>query len=203
MTTPPKNPNRRTGRVSTRHRLPRVSAAVRLQLAICATLGALLLAGCGGGDESTTQDLTIESRPDVKRTEQPAPAAKGKNDQPRPAPGSVCQTQLGSFVGSMDGLRRRLAVGVTYDQYVAEVRGIRSTYGEIPIDRLQIDCLAAVAAPGEKAFNRYIEAANDWGECVSELGCGSTEIEPVLQRRWRIASHFLSEAQDGLGTTAS
>lgn len=117
--------------------------------------------------------------------------------------GDVCQSQLGSFVGSMDGLRRRLAVGVTYDQYVAEVRGIRSTYGEIPTRKLRIDCLAAVATPGEKAFNRYIEAANDWGECVSELGCGSAEIEPALQRRWRIASHFLSEAQDGLKATAS
>lgn len=98
----------------------------------------------------------------------------------------------------MDGLRRRLAVGVTYDQYVDEVRGIRSTYGKIPIRRVQIDCLGAVATPGEEAFNRYIEAANDWGECVSEAGCGSEEIEPVLQRRWRIASHFLTEAKDGL-----
>ena len=102
----------------------------------------------------------------------------------------------------MDGLRRRLAVGVTYDQYVAEVRGIRSTYGEIPIENLEIDCLTLVATPVEKAFNRYIEAANDWGDCVSELGCATTTIEPVLQRRWRIASHFLSEAQDGLGAIA-
>ncbi|HXQ89411.1 MAG TPA: hypothetical protein VN733_07190, partial [Solirubrobacterales bacterium] len=112
--------------------------------------------------------------------------------------GGLCQSQLGSFVGSMDGLRRRLAVGVTYDQYVAEVRGIRSTYGEIPTRKLQIDCLTLVATPSEKAFNRYIEGANEWGECVSELGCGTEAIEPVLQRRWRIASHFLSEAQDGL-----
>jgi hypothetical protein len=102
----------------------------------------------------------------------------------------------------MDGLRRRLAVGVTYDQYVAEVRGIRSTYGEIPIEELRIDCLALIAAPSEKAFNRYIEGANDWGECVSELGCETTAIEPVLQRRWRVASHFLSEAEDGLRATA-
>jgi len=102
----------------------------------------------------------------------------------------------------MDGLRRRLAVGVTYDQYVAEVRGIRSTYGKIPTDRVQIDCLMAVATPGEKAFNRYIEAANDWGECVAELGCGSAEVEPVLQRRWRIASHFLTEAREGLDSAS-
>jgi hypothetical protein len=175
-----------------------VFAVARLKLVACAAFGALLLAGCGGGDENTTQELTIKSRPDVMRTERAAPAAKGKDDQRRPTPGSVCQSQLGSFVGSMDGLRRRLAVGVTYDQYVAEVRGIRSTYGEIPIEELQIDCLTLVATPSEKAFNRYIEGANDWGECVSQLGCGTETVEPVLQRRWRIASHFLTEARDGL-----
>jgi len=124
----------------------------------------------------------------------------GGAEQHVPA-GDLCQSQLGSFVGSMDGLRRRLAVGVTYDQYVAEVRGIRSTYGKIPVGELQVDCLSLVATPGEKAFNRYIEGANDWGECVSELGCGTTKIEPVLQRRWRTASHFVSEAEDGLHAT--
>ena len=61
-----------------------------------------------------------------------------------------------------------------------------------------LGCLGAVGTPAEKTLNRYIEAANDWGGCVSELGCGSAEIEPVLQRRWRVASHFLSEAEDGL-----
>lgn len=175
-------------------------AAARLQLFACAIFGVLLLAGCGDGDESTTQELTITSRPDGAAKKKPAARQTGPaNEGQRRAPaGDLCQSQLGSFVGSMDGLRRRLAVGVTYDQYVAEVRGIRSTYGEIPIEKLQIDCLTLVATPSEKAFNRYIEGANDWGECVSELGCGTEAIEPVLQRRWRVASHFLSEAQDGL-----
>jgi hypothetical protein len=181
-----------------------VSVSFRLQLFICAIVGALLLAGCGGGDEGTTQELTIKSRSDVKPAGKPAqPATKGKDGQRRAPAGNLCQSQLGSFVGSMDGLRRRLAVGVTYDQYVAEVRGIRSTYGEIPIEKLQIDCLTLVATPSEKAFNRYIEGANDWGECVSELGCGTETIEPVLQRRWRIASRLLGEAQDGLDAIAS
>lgn len=175
-------------------------AAARLRLLGCALLAALLVGGCGGGDSETTA-VTVASDETARTTEKPTASREEAKGKPRPVPaGDLCQSQLGGFVGSMDGLRRRLAVGVTYDQYVAEVRGIRSTYGEIPTDRLQIDCLAAVATPGEKAFNRYIEAANDWGECVSELGCGSEEIEPVLQRRWRIASHFLSEAQDGLTT---
>lgn len=98
----------------------------------------------------------------------------------------------------MDSLRRRLAVGVTYEQYVDEIHAVRSTYRDVPVDELEIDCVSAVGVPAEKAFNRYIEAANEWGECVSEAGCGSAQIEPVLQQRWRAASHFLSEAEKGL-----
>jgi len=179
----------------------------------CALLAALLLAGCGGGDSDTTDAPTLTSAEDgrfqnsgsqrnQKSGNDGGEAAKSGDGRRHVSAGGLCQTQVGSFVGSMDGLRRRLAVGVTYDQYVAEVRGIRSTYGKIPIRRLRVDCLSLVATPAEKAFNRYIEGANEWGECVSELGCGTGEIEPVLQRRWRIASHFLAEAQDGLKATA-
>ncbi|HET7416995.1 MAG TPA: hypothetical protein VFJ61_05175 [Solirubrobacterales bacterium] len=173
-------------------------AAVRLPLVGCALLAVLLLAGCGGGSGSTAETgATVASGTTVAR-EQPSP--KGK---PAHAPAAgTCQSRLGSFVASMDSLRRRLAVGVTYDQYVAEVRGIRSTYRKVPIERIEIDCIDAVGAPGEKAFNHYIEAANQWGECVSEAGCSSETVEPVLQRRWRIASHFLSEADDGLSASA-
>ena len=174
-------------------------AAARLRLFSCALLAALLVGGCGGGSSGETVETTVGGDETARTTEKPSASPQAKKVRPAAA-GGLCQSQLGGFVGSMDGLRRRLAVGVTYDQYVAEVRGIRSTYGEIPTRKLQIDCLTLVAAPGEKAFNRYIEGANDWGECVSRLGCGTETIEPVLQRRWRIASHFLSEAQDGLGT---
>lgn len=194
-------------------------AAARLQLVGSALLAALLLAGCGSGtsdlasssDSTTTPTATASEDGRFQNHPGHSPGKSGndarsseKSGGPEshvPA-GDLCQSQLGSFVGSMDGLRRRLAVGVTYDQYVAEVRGIRSTYGKIPVDALQVDCLSLVATPAEKAFNRYIEGANEWGECVSELGCGTTEIEPVLQRRWRIASHFVSEAEGGLQAIA-
>jgi hypothetical protein len=189
--------------------------AARPQLVGIALLTALLLSGCGGGagDRTSTGAPSVTSadadrfqdsgshRNQKSGNDTEAAVDTGGASRHVPA-GDLCQSQLGGFVGSMDGLRRRLAVGVTYDQYVAEVRGIRSTYGEIPIDRLQVDCLARVATPGEKAFNRYIEGANDWGDCVSEVGCGTTEIEPVLQRRWRVASHFLTEAKDGLQAIA-
>ncbi|HET8955135.1 MAG TPA: hypothetical protein VFN18_05705 [Solirubrobacterales bacterium] len=185
-------------------------AALRPLIVGCAILAATMISGCSGDSEVTVPGTVASAQGDRFHDSGPQGDPKDGNDAVKSAKsggsgrhvpaGDLCQSQLGSFVGSMDGLRRRLAVGVTYDQYVAEVRGIRSTYGEIPTEELRIDCLTTVATPGEKAFNRYIEAGNDWGECVSELGCGSAEIEPVLQRRWRIASHFLSEAQDGLKT---
>jgi hypothetical protein len=173
-----------------------VPAAVRLHLAGCA-LFALLLAGCGGGSDPTAGDTgTRRSATTVVEK------SRSQTKKAKAAPGGTCQSQLGSFVASMDSLRRRLAVGVTYDQYVAEVEGIHSTYRKIPIDQVEIGCLSAVGEPAEKAFNRYIEAANEWGDCVSETGCSSTTVEPVLQRRWRIASHFLTEADEGLNASA-
>lgn len=171
--------------------------AARFQTAGCVALVALLLAGCGGGGSDSTETTAATVTSDAVTTvpEQPVP----KHEKPAAGP---CQGQLGSFVASMDSLRRRLAVGVTYDQYVAEVRGIRSTYKKIPTRQVEIDCLGAVGTPAETAFNRYIEAANDWGECVSEAGCSSETVEPVLQRGWRIASHLLSEADEGLEASA-
>jgi hypothetical protein len=179
-----------------------VPAAARIGFAGCALAAVLLMLGCGGGSDTTGPDTaTVAGKP--AGAAGTATTAKGDGaEKHRARAGSLCQSQLGGFVGSMDSLRRRLAVGVTYDQYVAEVRGIRSTYKKIPIERVEIDCLAAVGTPAERAFNRYIEAANDWGECVSEAGCSSETVEPVLQRGWRTASHFLGEADQGLNADA-
>jgi hypothetical protein len=174
-----------------------VPVAARFQTAGCVALGALLLAGCAGGGSDPAETTAAAVTGDAVTTTPQRPVPKHK----KPAAGP-CQIQLGSFVASMDSLRRRLAVGVTYDQYVAEVRGIRSTYKKIPIEGVEINCLDAVGTPAEKAFNRYIGAANDWGECVSQAGCSSETVEPVLQRGWRIASHFLSEADEDLNAGA-
>lgn len=173
-------------------------AVSRLTLVGFALLAALVLPGCGEDSESA-DGTTITARSATRAATQPPPRRDRRKPRSAARP---CQSQLGGFVASMDSLRRRLAVGVTYDQYLAEVRGIGSTYRKIPIGQVQFDCLSTVGTPGEKAFNRYIEAANDWGDCVSEAGCSSATVEPKLQRRWRIASHFLAEATDGLHAKA-
>jgi hypothetical protein len=181
-----------------------VLAASRYQLVGWVLLAALLLGGCGdsGSDSTSAATVTSGATTTAARESGQEQGKSARSKQAQPGPAGPCQSQLGGFVASMDSLRGRLAVGLTYDQYVAEVRGIRSTYRKIPIERVELDCLNSVGTPAEETFNGYIEAANDWGECVSEVGCSSATVEPVLQRRWRIASHFLSAADEGLDATA-
>lgn len=161
-------------------------AAFRLPPLACALALAAVLAwgGCGEEGAAAPEDGAARqssARPDVA----PAPSAA--------TAGSGCPRQLGAFVDSLDALRRQLAIGLSYEQYVARVKGLRGSYDSIPVHRLTFDCLAT-GRPGERALNEYIDAANAWGECLAEASCATAAIEPVLQRRWRVASRFLSEA---------
>jgi hypothetical protein len=161
-----------------------VPVATRLCLLGCGLVAVLAPASCGDGGTGTAsgRDATAEPQPStVSRI-----AAKR------------CQGQVGGFLGSMDSLRRRLAVGLAYEQYVDEVEGVRAAYRRIPTEELRIECLTTVGTPAEQGFNVYIDAANTWGECVGEAGCEAATVEPVLQRKWRVASRHLSRAHRGL-----
>lgn len=141
----------------------------------------LILAGCRNDSAATAGSAaTTEAR-------------TAANPEHRPPVG--CPSQVDSFVDSLSALRRRLAVGLSYKQYATEVRGLRGDYDRLPIDRLALDCLAATGTPAEAAFDKYIDAANAWGECLADASCTTAAIEPVLQRKWRIASHFLTETR--------
>jgi hypothetical protein len=165
-----------------------VPDAIRLSPLVCGLLAVLAFSSCGGGDTGAAAGTA----PDRDASTEP-PAA----DAPRSA-AKLCQGQVGGFIGSMDSLRRRLVVGLAYEQYVDEVEGVRASYRRIPTDDLGVECLTEVGTPAEKAFNRYIDAGNSWGECVGEAGCESATVEPVLQRQWRVAARFLSLARRGL-----
>jgi hypothetical protein len=161
-----------------------VPVATRLLPLGCILCAALSLSACGGGDDATGSGQ--------------ATASKGPTRAAPAIAGTRCQGQVGGFLGAMDALRRRLAVGLAYEQYVDEVEGIRAAYRRIPTRELGVVCLTAVGTPGERGFNAYIDAGNAWGECVGEAGCESATVEPVLQRKWRRASRLLSEAHRGL-----
>ncbi len=173
--------------------IPGSRALTRPWLGACVTaLGALAIAlsACGGGDPARAGGSTAK-----------AGEARASADVPKlraPAGDRRCAGQVGEFLAAMDTLRERLVAGLSYEQYAAEIEVVRASYDEVPIDKLAISCLLAAGTPGEKAFVRYIDAANAWGECIGESGCDALTVEPLLQKQWRRASRLLDQAQRGL-----
>jgi len=174
-------------------------------LAVAAALG-LALAACGGG---STRSGTVTASAAAGSQDGTAGALGGTASGSRDAPSdagagrgdpreSSCQAQVGGFVHSLATLRRRLVAGLAYEQYVSEMRAIRSTYEAVPVARLDVTCLTRVGGPAESSFNTYLDAGNDWGDCVGTPGCEAATVEPTLQRKWRAAAKALGEAQAAL-----
>jgi hypothetical protein len=153
---------------------------------LCAILllgiAALALFGCGGGD-ATTATRTDASVP----PEKPNGYRTGRS-------GRNCG--LKPLLQALNTLESGLVAGLGYEQYFEEVREARSAYESVPIEKLELPCLT-VGSPAEKALNQYIEAANVWRECRADVRCGSYSIEPRLQRKWRVATHYIALAHEG------
>jgi hypothetical protein len=144
-------------------------------------LAALALAGCGGGEATTgPAPTTGQSRTHGHSRAHGTRAAAG--------------CRLGPFLRALETLESNLAVGLSYEQYFAEVKRAKAAYAGVPVGKLELPCLLASGTPGEKALNQYIEAANEWRECRADISCGTYTIEPRLQRKWRVASHYIALA---------
>lgn len=181
--------------------------AIRAGATVPVLAVALALAACGSGSTSG-RDATVSAagRGGAGSTSGSGGSggAQGNGSGSETGAGhgdpreSSCQAQVGDFVHSLATLRRRLVAGLTYQQYVSEMRAIRTTYEAVPVSKLDVTCLSAVGGPSESSFNTYLDAGNDWGECVGTPGCEAATVEPVLQRKWRLASGALSEAEHAL-----
>lgn len=161
-----------------------------MRLSSAATVGillglALILGGCGE-DGSTAADHPTNNT-----------SITSASTQTRPSSVQTCN-QLRGFIGSMAALRDKLARGLSYDDYLGEVQGVRSLYREIDSDKVTLGCLLASGAPAERSFNLYIDAANAWGDCLATVSCDTRSIEPQLQRKWALAAHQIALAQRGL-----
>jgi hypothetical protein len=172
-----------------------------MRLRAAATLGlllsaALILSSCGG--ERTSAAV----RPTGEATTAAYPRPQVKQIAATTASDDSCRAQLGSFVGLMASLRRNLARGRSYGEYLHEVQEVRRAYHRIRPNELSAACLLYSGGPAEGALNRYIDAANDWGNCLATSGCGTASVEPKLQRKWVLASKQLSLAQHGLRQAA-
>jgi hypothetical protein len=162
-------------------------------LGCLAAAAALLLGGCGGGS-ATPVSSPAAATGGGESTGAPATAAAGSGAGSRATTaGDACAKRLDPFLASLQSLRRRLEVGLSYEQYVAALGKARSAYAELPVDRLSLGCLLHSGTPGEKALDKYIDAANAWGECLAEAGCSASTIEATLQDEWHVAAHLLGE----------
>jgi hypothetical protein len=154
----------------------------------CALLSLVLTLGACGEERPAAV-----GGPSVERA-----GAQGAPDSQNGATGGRCGSQMRSLVASLDALRKQLAVGLNYEDYLSEVERLKAVYDEVPVERLAIGCLTTVGAPAERALNRYREAANTWGDCLTRASCDAGAVEPKLQRRWALAASLLSTAQEGL-----
>jgi hypothetical protein len=140
---------------------------------------ALALVGCGGGGGTTVERPTTI------------------NAAPKPPMRSACGEGLARFVRSLDGLRDQLAAGLTYDQYLENVRKLQRVYREIPVGEEPPSCVVGAGVPAERALNQHVKATNAWGDCLAE-SCDLSSVEPELKRRWARASVLITDAQEGL-----
>lgn len=154
---------------------------------------ALVLSGCGDGGAATTEGEKVSTgaAPSEARAKASVPARS-------PVAARRCRNQLGDLLDSSESLTNTLAVGLSYDQYLASVNRVRASYADVAAERLGIVCLGRVAAPAEGALNLYIDAANEWGECLASSSCDLESVEPGLQREWERASDRVARAQRGL-----
>ncbi|HUC08667.1 MAG TPA: hypothetical protein VMR96_11330 [Solirubrobacterales bacterium] len=156
----------------------RLSAAMTVGIVLSL---ALVLDGCGeDGSSAAGEPASVAST---------SPAAASKQAAPR-----VCH-QLRGFIGSMAVMRDKLARGLSYDDYLHEVQGVRALYRNIEADKLSVGCLLTSGGPAERAFNFYIDAANAWGDCLATVSCDTRSIESELQRKWALAAQRLTVAQ--------
>lgn len=159
-----------------------------MRLSPLATVGillglALILPGCG--DQGAPAAGTVAAAP---RGVERGVSAKAR----------TCRAQLHDLLDSMDDLRGKLAVGLSYGVYLRGVKAAQGAYDRVPVGRLELACLVKVGTPAERALNLYRNAANAWGDCLTTVSCDSEEVEPKLQRKWALASGRLSLARKGL-----
>jgi hypothetical protein len=156
---------------------------------------ALGLGACGGGSSSSSSPTELTNTATESATTAPATLDNTEPKKPATETQTACASHLAPLFDQLDHLRKSLVVGVSYEQYVAELETVRRTYAKVPVDELDFACLSGAAAEAEESFDGYLAAANTWGDCVSEAGCETASLEPKLQRKWKAAAAKLREAR--------
>jgi hypothetical protein len=109
----------------------------------------------------------------------------------------VCVEEFTPLLNQLRELDSRLSVGLTFPEYSEHVGDIRVEYDRIPIDDLDFNCVQRVGIPAENALNHYVDAHNEWNDCIQDLGCDTDSIDPSLQASWLDATQEIERAEGG------
>lgn len=158
---------------------------------------ALTMPGCGEERTATAGGEAAAEKP------QAGASIPGNREAGRAVPRAAltarhCRHSLGEFLDSLESLGNTLAVGLSYEAYLATVNRVRGTYAATPADHLSLACLGRVAGPAEGALNLHIDAVNAWGDCLASASCDPESVEPQLQREWERAADRVALARSGL-----
>ncbi len=146
----------------------------------------------------TVTGCAASGSPNQAATPTPSESAQPGAQEEAEATRQECEEQLGDLIGALDELDSRLGVGLTFQEYGTKVGDARVAYDAIAFGRLESLCTLDVAVHLENALNHYVDAFNDWNDCIGQLGCSLDENESDLQAFWRLATRELRDARQGL-----
>jgi len=164
-------------------------------MVLSAAVTAAVLSGCaaddgsgeGPGAAATTESVDLEERR-AERAE--ARARQAAAD---------CQRGLQKLTGELRDVDSRLSVGLTQDDYNSALGDVRVAYDTAPFKRLDRPCLLKVGVPLESAFQKYLNANEDWADCINNYGCNvDQDVLPGMRKDWAEATRLIRRSQQGL-----
>lgn len=159
-------------------------------MAVAAAL--VILPGCGSKSGSSSSDEPASS--DSGGTlEQLQAQAEAKADAQKAR--AKCQAQIGSLQRELKAIDSRLDVGMTQSDYNTALGDVSIAYDDLSVGKLDPDCLG-VAVQLESAFNRYIEANDEWSDCIDDLYCDlDADVLPGLRDHWNAANRLIAKSE--------
>lgn len=146
-----------------------------------AVVCAVVLAGCGSGNEGPTRG-----------------SGEALSAAEKQALFEECTGEVSDLMGKLKEIDSRLDIGLTFDEYGDHVSDAKVAYDAVDPESLPKGCLEEVATRAEDALNEYIKAFRLWSDCFDRYACSNDTIDSKLQARWANASNAIDSAARGL-----
>lgn len=164
-----------------------------------AAVPVLALIGCGGGAGEAADDAPETSTTTTETTETGTPTIDPDVVEARRA-ATECRDGLRDLTDELSRVDSRLNIGLTQAEFNTALGDVQVAYDRLRVGRLEQECVLRAAVPLESALNAYIDANNEWADCINDLGC---EVEgSVLQSiraEWSKATRLIRKSSRAIG----